>query len=57
MPSKHMPTLEEAGYVKVRKAFVSKKPGTWFSLTPEGREAFKEYVSVLEKTMKGSPHA
>ncbi|WP_424535461.1 winged helix-turn-helix domain-containing protein [Sphaerisporangium viridialbum] len=55
--SKHMLTLEEAGYVKVQKAFVSKKPGTWFSLTPKGREAFQEYVSVLEKIMKGSPHA
>lgn len=55
--SKHMLTLEEAGYVHVEKAFISKKPGTWLSLTPKGREAFQEYVSVLEKIMKGSPHA
>ncbi|MBB6475293.1 transcriptional regulator [Sphaerisporangium rubeum] len=55
--SKHMLTLEEAGYVKVEKVFISKKPGTWYSLSPEGRAAFQEYVSVLEMIMKGSPHA
>ncbi|GGL06601.1 transcriptional regulator [Sphaerisporangium melleum] len=55
--SKHMQTLEEAGYVKVEKAFISKKPGTWLSLTPAGRAAFGEYVSVLEKITKGTPHA
>ncbi|GII67151.1 MarR family transcriptional regulator [Sphaerisporangium krabiense] len=55
--SKHTLVLEEAGYVKVEKAFISKKPGTWLSLTPAGRAAFQEYVTVLEKIMKGSPHA
>ncbi|MEO3811879.1 transcriptional regulator [Sphaerisporangium sp. B11E5] len=55
--SKHMLTLEEAGYVKVEKVFISKKPGTWLSLTPEGRTAFQEYVSILETITKGSPHA
>ncbi|GAA3825509.1 transcriptional regulator [Sphaerisporangium flaviroseum] len=55
--SKHMLVLEEAGYVKVEKAFVSKKPGTWLSLTPKGRGAFQAYVSVLEKITKGTPHA
>jgi DNA-binding MarR family transcriptional regulator len=55
--SKHMLTLEEAGYVRVDKAFISKKPGTWLTLTPEGRAAFQEYVSILETITKGSPHA
>ncbi len=55
--SKHMLTLEEAGYVAVEKAFISKKPGTWLSLTPKGRKAFQDYVAVLEKIMKGAPDA
>ncbi|GII79029.1 MarR family transcriptional regulator [Sphaerisporangium rufum] len=55
--SKHMLTLEESGYVRVEKAFVGKKPGTWYFLTPTGREAFQAYVATLEKIMKGTPDA
>ncbi|MFC4011984.1 winged helix-turn-helix domain-containing protein [Nonomuraea purpurea] len=47
--SKHIQTLEKAGYVLVVKAFVGKRPKTWLSLTDEGRDAFQSY-------MAGTPH-
>jgi len=52
--SKHVQTLEEAGYVRVQKGFVGKRARTWLSLTERGREAFAEYVSVLQEIMKNS---
>ncbi|GAA3116121.1 transcriptional regulator [Planomonospora alba] len=54
--SKHILTLEEAGYVEVEKSFVGKRPRTRLSLTDSGRRAFDTYVSVLQRLMTGSPH-
>lgn len=53
--SKHVITLEEAGYVRVEKAFVGKRPRTWLALTDEGRRAFHDYVSVLRRLTEGPP--
>jgi DNA-binding MarR family transcriptional regulator len=53
--SKHIITLEEAGYVRVEKVFVGKRPRTWLALTDEGRRAFQEYISVLRRLTEGSP--
>lgn len=47
--SKHMLTLEEAGYVEVHKGFVGKRPRTSLSLTDEGRAAFAAYTAVLRR--------
>jgi DNA-binding MarR family transcriptional regulator len=51
--SSHMSRLEEAGYLKVEKKFVRKKPNTVLSLTRKGREAFDRYrqqmMQVLEE--------
>lgn len=52
--SKHVLTLEEAGYVRVEKAFVGKRPRTWLALTDEGRQAFHDYVSTLRRLTEGS---
>jgi DNA-binding MarR family transcriptional regulator len=54
--SKHILTLEEAGYVEVEKVFVGKRPRTWLSLTDDGRRAFRDYVSVLKRLTEGLPH-
>lgn len=43
----HLAKLEEAGYVRVRKLFVEKKPRTLVSLSPKGREAFTRHVAAL----------
>lgn len=41
--SSHMTKLEGAGFIRVEKEFVDKKPNTRLSLTDAGRAAFKEY--------------
>ncbi len=51
--SSHMSKLEEAGYIKVEKEFVGKKPHTILRLTDEGRAAFREYVQNLKQVLNG----
>jgi DNA-binding MarR family transcriptional regulator len=56
--SKHIVTLEEAGYIQVEKTFVGKRGKTWLSLTPVGRNAFERYTTVLRQITEGiSPRA
>lgn len=45
--SKQVTLLADAGYVRVRKGYVGKRPRTWLSLTPEGRQAFDGHVAAL----------
>ncbi|MFI6387197.1 winged helix-turn-helix domain-containing protein [Nonomuraea sp. NPDC050540] len=54
--SKHLDTLEKAGYVRVEKGFVGKRPRTWLALTEEGRAAFQEYTAVLRRITEGGQH-
>lgn len=48
----HITKLEDAGYITVRKEFVRKKPHTTYAPTEKGREAFRMYLSALEKIVK-----
>jgi DNA-binding MarR family transcriptional regulator len=43
----HLATLENAGYVKVSKEFVGKKPRTSVAMTATGRRAFEAHVAFL----------
>jgi DNA-binding HxlR family transcriptional regulator len=52
--SVHMRTLEEAGYIAVSKSFVNRKPRTDYALTPGGRDAFRDYLHLLEEIVKQS---
>ena len=45
--SVHLRKLEEAGYVSIDKSFRGRKPVTAVSLTPNGREAFTQYLGAL----------
>ena len=45
--SVQLTNLEEAGYLKVIKKFVGKKPQTSASITSDGIKAMKEYTEVL----------
>ena len=49
----HLNKLEAAGYIKIEKIFVGKKPKTFICLTGKGRDAFKEHVLALDKIIKG----
>lgn len=52
----HLLKLEEARYVKVRKAFIGRKPHTFVSATTKGRAAFEEHVAALRGIIdSGSP--
>jgi DNA-binding MarR family transcriptional regulator len=44
----HLKKLEEAGYVRVTKAYRRRTPVTWLSLTTSGRLALEEYTAALQ---------
>ncbi len=47
--SKQVAVLEGAGYVRVKKGYVGKRPRTWLSLTPTGRERFADHLATLRE--------
>lgn len=51
--SKQASSLEAAGYVKIRKGYVGKRPRTWLSLTKQGRQAFARHVEALRVIASG----
>jgi DNA-binding MarR family transcriptional regulator len=51
--STHLAKLEEAGYVRVKKRFVDKKPQTTASITDTGRKAYIAYLDQLKQLLKG----
>jgi DNA-binding transcriptional ArsR family regulator len=52
--SKQLTTLEEAGYVEIRKGFVGKRPRTSVKLTRDGRRAFTGHVAALQQIVARS---
>ncbi|MEV3894017.1 winged helix-turn-helix domain-containing protein [Streptomyces anulatus] len=46
--SKNASALEAAGYLHVRKGHVGKRPRTWLSLTPAGRQALDRHLAALQ---------
>ena len=48
----HARTLQEAGYVSVTKAFDGGRPITTYSLTPQGKKAFTNYIDLLEQIVE-----
>lgn len=49
--STHLSKLEEAGYVKLEKKFVEKKPRTNIHLTAKGRKAWIDYLARLQSLL------
>ena len=47
--SAHMSKLETAGYIKIIKEFIGKKPHTMLKLTEKGRQAFDEYRKQMKQ--------
>lgn len=48
----HMNVLEKAGYIKVDKTFVNRRPKTSYRITVKGRKAFMEHLAQLESIIK-----
>lgn len=55
--SRHLRTLEEAGAIKIDKAFVGSRPRTTVTLTASGRESFVAYLSALETVLQRAADA
>jgi DNA-binding MarR family transcriptional regulator len=53
--SSHMTKLEKAGYVRIKKEFVGKKPHTMLELTKKGRTAFDKYRKDMKKALNDIP--
>lgn len=52
--SRHLATLETAGYVKSEKTFEGRKPRTWISATPAGRKALANEIAALRDIVKAA---
>jgi len=49
----HLNKLEDAGYIKIKKTFVERKPRTFVNATGKGRDAFDEHIAALKKIIAG----
>ena len=49
----HLARLEAAGYIKIEKTFVARKPRTYVSATGEGCDAFQGHVTALAQILRG----
>ena len=47
--SKHLKLLEDAGYIRLRKAPFEGRQRTWVRLTPEGRATFTAHLAELTR--------
>jgi len=52
----HLRKLEQAGYIKVEKRFVGRKPQTLYQLTDKGRKAYRNYLDDLAKILMINNH-
>ena len=48
----HLKTLEENGFIKVKKGFIGRKTNTTYSVTKAGEKAFKAHLDALEEMIK-----
>jgi DNA-binding MarR family transcriptional regulator len=46
--SRYVTQLEDAGYVRVRKGHVGKRPRTWLALSERGRDAYAAHLGALQ---------
>ena len=53
--SQHVTALEQAGYVKITKGQVGRRPRTWLSATRAGRAAFNAHLAVLNRLASWPP--
>jgi DNA-binding MarR family transcriptional regulator len=54
--SKQVSVLENAGYLKVKKGYVGKRPRTWLSLSPAGKQAYATHLAALTEIARSAGH-
>jgi DNA-binding MarR family transcriptional regulator len=55
--SRHLATLESAGYVKIEGTFEGRKPRTWISATRAGRRALEQEIAALREIVDAAAAA
>ena len=45
----HLARLENAGYIKVEKTFIARKPRTFVSASGKGKDAFDKHIDLLKR--------
>ena len=50
----HLRKLEDAGYTRVKKEFVERKPTSWYSLSPKGMSALAVHLQALTELLSGA---
>lgn len=50
----HLAALEKAGYIKVKKQYIDRKPNTTYSATSSGKKAFNGHLTILEQFLKNN---
>ncbi|MEP7265080.1 MAG: transcriptional regulator [Bacteroidota bacterium] len=50
----HLSALEKAGYIKVKKQYIDRKPNTSYSTSAAGKKAFSGHLNLLEKFLKSN---
>lgn len=50
----HLKNLEKAGYIKVSKSFIGRKPNTKYTITSSGQQAFKKHITALEAFIRNN---
>lgn len=48
----HLKALEKEEFIGVKKSFVDRKPNTRYFMTRQGKKAFGEHISGLERLIK-----
>ena len=47
--SKHLSTLADAGYVRIRKGSYEGRRTTWAALSPAGRQVLRDHAAALRE--------
>ncbi len=50
--NRHLKVLEDAGAIRIKKAFVDDKPRTTVVMSPEGLKRFGEYLAALSEVLE-----
>ena len=50
--SRHLQTLETAGYVRIEKGYEGRRPRTWIRITKDGRRALADEIDLLKQLVK-----
>ncbi len=48
----HIKALEKEAFIGVEKSFVGRKPNTKYYMTTNGKKAFTDHLSALEKIIQ-----